>query len=389
MTNREGNTTMSTWKSALLAGTIALAPIAAPAAFAATQEAPEAEAVAYDAEADTAAMSETSKARMQREMDEAMAFVEKLFDTSHLPPIDPARLELSRTTTAALIPSGSVEKMIDNMYGRMFSTFMEEVGGTSDLMLSIKTGVETDKIAALDDKTKAQVADIFDPQRKAREGQINKIIRPLISEALADLEPPMREGLAKAYARKFSGEQLGEVNAFFATPTGKLYANESLALQADPEVMLATIKAVPPLVTKFIDRAPTIEKQLGDLPKEKSLGDLSDAEINKLAKLMKVDAKTLKETRDMWASSAADDAAYDSAGDAVDAADAAAYATDAAADVAGADEGYNRENWSAADIAQVEKAEADAAAATSALFEAEAKAAANARKKLGLPDPTD
>ena len=384
---------MSTWKSALLAGTIALAPIAAPAAFAATQEAPEAEAVAYDAEADTAAMSETSKARMQREMDEAMAFVEKLFDTSHLPPIDPARLELSRTTTAALIPSGSVEKMIDNMYGRMFSTFMEEVGGTSDLMLSIKTGVETDKIAALDDKTKEQVADIFDPQRKAREGQINKIIRPLISEALADLEPPMREGLAKAYARKFSGEQLGEVNAFFATPTGKLYANESLALQADPEVMLATIKAVPPLVTKFIDRAPTIEKQLGDLPKEKSLGDLSDAEINKLAKLMKVDAKTLKETRDMWASTAADDAAYDSAGDAVeaaaDAADAAAYATDAAADVAGADEGYNRENWSAADIAQVEKAEADAAAATSALFEAEAKAAANARKKLGLPDPTD
>jgi hypothetical protein len=27
-----------------------------------------------------------------------------------------------------------------------------------------------------------------------------------------------------------------------------------MALQADPEVMVAVIKAVPPLITKFIDR---------------------------------------------------------------------------------------------------------------------------------------
>ena len=60
------------------------------------------------------------------------------------------------------------------------------------------------------------------------------------------------------------------------------------------------IKAVPPLVTKFIDRAPEVEKDLKELPKEKQLSDFDDKEIGKLAKLMKVDVSVLKEQRDMW-----------------------------------------------------------------------------------------
>src|SRR3546814_7918928 len=79
---------------------------------------------------------------------------------------------------------------------------------------------------------------MFDPHRKEREEQITNVIKPLISEALADMEPPMRDGLAKAYARKFTGAQLTDLNSFLATPTGKLYADEWMALQADPEVMV-------------------------------------------------------------------------------------------------------------------------------------------------------
>src|SRR3546814_3118299 len=95
------------------------------------------------------------------------------------------------------------------------------------------------------------------------------------------MEPPMRDGLAKAYARKFTGAQLTDLNSFLATPTGKLYAGEWMALQADPEVMVAVIKAVPPLVTKFIDRAPAIEKDLKELPKEKQLSDFDDKQLGR------------------------------------------------------------------------------------------------------------
>lgn len=376
----------------LLAGAIAFAPAHA---FAAPTEAPLAEVVAPDDQAKDAMSSEDyladSKAKMQREMDEAIAMIEKIFEIDKLPPVDPARLALARQTTAALIPQGALAKMIDNMYGKIFKAVMEQASAASDLSISIKTGVESEQVAALDAPTKEKIADLFDPNRKEREDQVTKVIKPLIEEALGDLEAPMREGLAYAYSRKFSGEQLTQLNSFFATPTGQLYANESMALQADPEVMLAVAKAVPPMVTKFMDRGPELEGQFKDLPKEKSLADMSDAELSKLAKLMKVNVKVLKEHRDQWdapveeateAMDASTDSwdATDGAADA--AADAAVAAADAAVDDAGdADPAMDRANWSAADLKRVEDLEEAANTASSSAWDAEQEAVANARKK--------
>lgn len=385
---------MSTFKTMLLAGTIALAPLSAHAA--APKEAPVAEVVADDAVPVPPAMSSEAmvadaKAKMQVEMDKAIAMVEKLFGTKDLPPVDPARLALAQKTTAALIPPGSLEKMLDNLYGKMFQTFLDEMGGTSDLSLSIKTGVDSETIAALDADTKKAVADVFDPYRKQRDDQMIKTIRPLISEFLTDLEPSMRDGLAHAYARKLTAAQLTEVNAFFATPTGSTYAAESMALGADPEVMVTMLKAMPPVISKFIDKGPTLEKQFKDLPKEKSLTDMTDADLAKLAKLMKVDVKVLKDQRDMWngmgedAMTTEDAADAAMAGDAYDAAEAAADAVDAAAD--GDYAGYDRTTWTDADREKVEALEAAASEANAAAYQAEADAAAAARKKLGLPDP--
>ncbi|MFZ5726928.1 MAG: DUF2059 domain-containing protein [Pseudomonadota bacterium] len=381
MTNRGRKFMMSTWKSMLLAGAAALAPAAV---LAAPTEAPLAEVVATpadDEEAtpfDSEAAAAEAKAKMQKEMDEVIALVEKMFDTKSLPPIDPARLAIAEQTTAALIPAGSIEKMLDNLYGRMFRTLMGEFGGQSDLMLSIKTGVESDKIAALDDATKGQIADLFDPHRKEREEQITRVVMPLIREALADMEPPMRAGLAKAYARRFTGAQLADVNAFLATPTGQLYASEWMALQADPEVMVAVVKAVPPLITKFMDRAPEIEKDFKELPKEKQLADFDDKELAKLARLMKVDVSALKEQRDMWNADTMD--ATDTADSDDHAVDAAADAADAAA-MAVENSEYDRSNWSEADRQRVEELEA-------AYLEAEAAAVEKARERLGR-NPSD
>ncbi|HEY0595959.1 DUF2059 domain-containing protein [Sphingopyxis sp.] len=405
---------MPTFKSILLAGTIAMLPLGTNA-WAAPKEAPVAEVVvpAPETESDVAVEADSeetaaqAKAKFEREMDEAVALIEKMFDTSDLPPIEPARLALAQKTMGQLIPSGSLEKMMDNLYGKMFKTLMGEFGGQSDLMLSIQTGVESEKIAALDDATKAKIADMFDPHRKEREDQITKVVKPLISEVLGDMEPPMREGMSKAYARKFTAAQLTDLNGFLATPTGTVYANEWMAMQADPEVMLSVIKAIPPLVTKFVDRAPEIEKDMKDLPKEKQLSDFSDKELASLAKLMKVDVKVLKDQRDMWntdtveasdaveasdvvavdAAAPADDYAVDAA---ADAADAAAAAADAAADEAVAvaieEPEENRDNWSAADRAHVEQLESASEAAAVAAAEAREQAITRTRKRSKLPN---
>lgn len=373
----------------LLAGALALAPVPALAAQdeAATNVADAGDPGAISDDDVTAA-----KAKMQKEMDEVIALIEAMFDTSDLPPIEPARLALAQQTTAALVPSGSLERMMDNLYGKMFKTIMAQADGASDLMLSIKTGVESDKIAALDAGTKTAIADLFDPHRKEREEQITKVVKPLISEALADLEPPMREGMAKAYARKFSAQQLGELNAFFATPTGHAYAQEWMAAQADPEVMLAVAKAVPPMVLKFIDRAPAIAEDFKDLPQERALADLSDVEMKKLAKMMKVDVKTLEDNRTMWSEAALDaEPAEEDWSGTDEVADAAADAAEEAADAVedAADPAWNRDNWSDADRRRVEDLETAATKASAAAYEAEEAAIAAARKRLGRTDPSE
>lgn len=381
---------MSTWKSLLLAGAAALTPLTAAAA--AQEAAPKAEAAPADPATISDADVARAKAKMQKEMDEVIALIEQMFGTDDLPPIEPARLALAQQTTAALVPSGSLERLMDNLYGKMFKTIMDQADGASDLMLSIKTGVESEKIAALDKETRTAIADLFDPHRKEREEQITRVVKPLISEALADLEPPMREGMAKAYARKFSAGQLGELNAFFATPTGRAYTQEWMAAQADPEVVLAMAKAIPPMVLKFIDRAPAISEDLEDLPKERALADLSDAEMKKLAKLMKVDVKTLEENRDMWSDAgpvAEDD--WSGGGDVVDAAADAADVAETAADAveADADPAWNRDNWSDADRQRVEELETAAANASAAAYEARDAAIAATRERLGQTDPSE
>ena len=74
-------------------------------------------------------------------------------------------------------------------------------------------------------------------------------------------------------------------------------------------------------------------------------------------------------------------AADASAADATEAtaADAAAAAADAAGDY---DEAYDRSNWSTADLQKVEDLEAEADKASSAAYDAEQEAVANARKRL-------
>ncbi|WP_249340201.1 DUF2059 domain-containing protein [Sphingopyxis sp. L1A2A] len=377
---------MSTWKHMLLAGAAAIAPAHA---FAAPTEAPLAEVVATE-DAQTEYSSEAAmadaKAKMQKEIDQVIALIEKIYGTDKLPPVAPAQLALAQQTTAALVPPGSLEKMIDNLYGKLFKGILGEMGGMSDLMLSIKTGVESEKIALLDEPSKTAIADMLDPYRQQREDQVMTVIKPLISEALRDMEAPMRSGMAQAYARKFTAQQLTDMNGFFATPAGGAYTSEWMALQADPQVMLTMIKAVPPLITKFMDRAPAIEKDMKELPKEKQLSDLSDAELTKLAKLMKVDVKVLKEQRDMWTGDAVDTTAVDAATDepAYDAsADAAVEAAEAAADAAASiDPAFDRNNWSAADRKRVEDAEAAIEAASVGAVDAEETAVANARKRL-------
>jgi Uncharacterized protein conserved in bacteria (DUF2059) len=233
----------------------------------------------------------------KKEMDEMMSIFSKMFDTSNLPEPEPARLELAKITASKLLPDGAYAKIMDDMMGTMLTPLFDMMPGLTDAQIATTTGASEETVAALTEEKKAAVAQIIDPNHKERGKQFMDVFKPMISEAMAVIEPAMRTGLTRAYARKFTTPQLTTINGFFTTPTGSAFARESFALQADPEVMQATFKALPAIISSFMGDEAKFKAKFEELPKQRELKDLSETEMQQLAGLLGVEVKSLEDHR--------------------------------------------------------------------------------------------
>lgn len=317
--------------------------------------------------------------------DEAAIFdmFAKLFDTADKSPIAPEQMALGKVTAAALLPEGAYGKMMDQMLGTFLKPIMEMAPGLSASMVVTQTGMDYEAAEKLTEDQLKAIQAIIDPKRQEREGGMLGVMQPMMVEAGKILEPPMREGIARAYARKFSAAQLTEMNGFFATPTGKAYASESFAIQYDPEVMSATMKALPVLMSKFMGSAGELDAKMKALPQERKLTELSAAELDALSKLVgRTPAELAAHAKDLAELETAK-AAAEAAGDAADAFDATADAADAAMSTeTGSEPWFDRTNWSPEDNAKVEAIEEESAAIMEKQFAAEEQAIARAKARL-------
>lgn len=48
--------------------------------------------------------------------------------------------------------------------------------------------------------------------------------------------PGMMDAMTRAYARRFTVPQMGEMQAFFETPTGQIYMDQAATIMSDPDV---------------------------------------------------------------------------------------------------------------------------------------------------------
>ena len=311
------------------------------------------------------------------------AMIGKMFDIGgESAPIDPVQLKLAESTAAKLLPNGSMKAMMTKMFETFVTPLMNALPEMSSGEIMIKTGIYEGDVETLDDEKRKTITAILDPARKDRGKQMIEAITPLLDETMALLEPPMRTGISRAYARKFSAEQLRQINGFFATPTGAAFAAESYPLQADPEVMRAMFKAMPELLKTLKAKGPSLDTEMKKLPKERTLTDLTDAEMAALAKLLNVEPIKLEEQRVVM--SAAVDAVV-AAADAV--ADEAAEVSPFSEET-GEEPWYDEANWAAADKKKVnaafkkrEKAETTSSSAYSIWSEAFEAAVAKSRDK--------
>lgn len=225
-------------------------------------------------------------------LSEFAGMMTSLFQTDPLTAEQEARLPAAQAVVGAMMPEGFYGEMMSDMMDKMMRPMMS-MFTAPEFILSTRLAVESDAVENLDEASQAEVLAMLDPAYDKRADVIINVLTGNMGEMFAVLEPPMREGLSKAYAVRFDDSQLADIATFFATPTGGIYARESMALFADPQVMQATMQALPAMMGSFGDMESAMAEAMAELPAERAYEDLSDEERSRMAQLLGIEVDEL------------------------------------------------------------------------------------------------
>ena len=179
-------------------------------------------------------------------MDAVMAVFDKLLPPQPEP--DPARLALARVSAAAMWPQGA--------YGNMMTSF---AGGMVDNVMRLKKSdfpIPVDKKGKADataDLSLHDAAAAKDPYFDQRMAAIRAAVIDEFGKISAIIDPRVRDGMARAMARRFDARQLTDINAFLATPSGRAFAGQYMQLWLDPDMLRGMMGSMPEMIKLMPD----------------------------------------------------------------------------------------------------------------------------------------
>lgn len=182
------------------------------------------------------------------------------------PAVDPVRLAAARPVIDQIFPQGT--------YARAMRAALDQLTQMAADQLSGNGRTPPDP-AAPGAAVRAALADVSaaeDPYAAERSRIVLRVVSDEMSSLMASFEPGVRDALTKAYARRFTVDQLTTLHAFFETPTGQAYARESVAITMGPDMVEATQAILPKIVEAMpgiMAKAETATKDLPPPPKHK------------------------------------------------------------------------------------------------------------------------
>lgn len=202
---------------------------------------------------------EPKKKASDFDMARMMAMFDNIFPAGPEPA--PARLALAKTTAAGMVPDGTYAAMFD-----------DAMLGIVERVLSLKPSDFGAKDAKAKDGPATSLRDELakgDPYFDERMKITRKIIGEELIKISAVVEPKLREGLARSIARRFDEKQLGEINAFLATDSGRAFAGQTMRMWIDPDVMRSMMQSVPHMISAMPGAMMRLEAATAHLPKPK------------------------------------------------------------------------------------------------------------------------
>ena len=226
------------------------------------------------------------------ELDEFAGMMASLFQTEPLTEEQNARLPAAQAVVGEMMPDGFYGEMMAGMMDKMLRPMLT-MFSQPEFVLGARLTVDAEAIEALEEAEQAELTAMLDPAYQARGDAMVAVLTSRMGGMFTAMEGPMREGLSKAYAVRFDDAQLADIAAFFATPTGGEYARESMALFADPQVMQASMQALPAMMSGFGDIESAMREAMTALPAERGYDDLTEAQRERMAELLDVDPARL------------------------------------------------------------------------------------------------
>ena len=173
-------------------------------------------------------------------------------------PADAEKLALAKAAVAAIIPPGTMQRV---MKSTMASVENAMVGGMFDMKASDLGATGEGK-----DKTLREAMAEKDPHFEERMKVTNRVMAEEMGAIFGKMEGPMREGMARAYARRFSLAELQDINRFFASSSGSSFARQSFELMTDPELMKEMTAFMPQMMKEMPAIAEKLKKATAHLP---------------------------------------------------------------------------------------------------------------------------
>lgn len=234
-----------------------------------------------------------SEEMSEAKMDEFTAMMAGMFQSEPLSAEQEARLPAATSLVGKMMPEGFYAEMMGDMMDKMMRPMMS-MFASPEFILASRLSVEDDAMSGLDEAQQAEILTMLDPAWDQRIDAIMGVVMGNMGDIFTTMEPPMREGLSKAYAVRFEEQQLADIATFFDTPTGSVFARESMALFADPQVMSASMQALPQMMGSFTNMETAMDEAMAALPAERSYEDLTIAERNRLAALLGLSLEELE-----------------------------------------------------------------------------------------------
>ena len=220
------------------------------------------------------AAAKTAPAKPARSVDpvEAVAGMMKIIDKVFPagPEPEPARMAIARDATFRMFPKGAyaqaMNAFIDRTVDHVLSMSEADIADLAPAKKGAKAGKPPSK------EPLRLVLARKEPNFDAKLAAGKAFAQVMLTKVADAAEPRFREGMARSLARKFDARQLGEIQAFMATPTGATYGRQMIGLWFEPDVIRGTFEAFPEIMRLMPELAKdgaAFQAQMGEGPKKK------------------------------------------------------------------------------------------------------------------------